>query len=245
MGHWRWQTDFYSGWKALAIYGVYLAYLWIRTPFYAGPYYNTSGLPVVGGNIYFYLQLLPCIFIVYITTNIFAESFRPISREYFSTFSVNNGTLLFQRYLRLWALLVLPIIPLCIYAVKKINLGIAYSIAEITNLSGFPFISIWPMLAQCIIAIAFYIALALILLLIFKSRYLPVILVVIYCFMEYGPLRDTLGKYAVFYGSSTSPDLYTVLPPNMYILAGLTVTFIVITCKRMEYRSFLIKFIIP
>jgi hypothetical protein len=123
-----------------------------------------------------------------------------------------------KRYLRLWALLGALHTPLCLFAVKKINLGLDELAVQLPEYAGVAHITPWPMLVQCFIAIAFYIALALILLQILKNRYLPVILVVIYCFIEYGPLCSYLGKYAVFYGCSTAPDLYTLLPPNIIML---------------------------
>jgi hypothetical protein len=225
MGHWRWQTDFLSGWKALVAYGVYLAYLWYRAPFFAG------------SGVYFYLQLLPCIFIVYITAEIFGETFRPAANEYFSTFPVNSKTVILKRYLRLWALLGALHIPLCLFAVKKINLGLDELAVQLPEYAGVAHITPWPMLVQCFIAIAFYIALALILLQILKNRYLPVILVVIYCFIEYGPLCSYLGKYAVFYGCSTAPDLYTLLPPNIIMLFLLTLVFLIKNCTYTARRA--------
>lgn len=224
MGSWRWQTDFISGRKAFMVYGIYLAFLWYKAPFYAD------------SGVYFYLQLLPCIFIVYITADIFVETFRPAASEYLSAFPVNFGTVILKRYLRLWAFLAALHVPLCLYAEKKINLGIDDLAAQMPEYAGVAHITPWPMLVQCLIAIAFYIALALILLRIFRNRYLPVILVVIYCFMEYGPLRPVFGKYAVFYGCYNAPDLYTILPPNMYILIFLTAAFVVLTCIQTARR---------
>lgn len=231
MAHWRWQTDLLSSWKPLAAYGAYLAYLWLRAPFYTDlPHYSPAGLPVAGGNVYFYLQLLPCVFIVLITTCVFEETFRKSGREYFPVFPAGAGTVILKRYFRLWALVGAMHIPLCLFAVRRINLSIAVCLAEYPELAGFPPIPVWPILVQCLIALGFYISLTLILLLLFKNRYLPNILIIIYCLMEYGPLRAVLGKYALFYGCAASPDLYTLLPPNMYILAGLALVFTAVTC---------------
>jgi len=243
MGRWRWQTDWLSGRSALGAYAVYLAYLWIRAPFYAGiPRYTQQGVPSAGDNVYFYLQMLPCVFVVFITAAVFYETFRPGGREYLSAFPVRLGGEVLKRSLRLWLLLAVLNIPLCIFARGRINTSIAFYIAEHPELAGFPDVPLRPMLVQCLIALAFYISLGLVLLMLFKSRHIPVILVIIYCLMEYGPLRAALGRYAVFYGSAGSPELYTLLPPNMYILAGLAAVFIAVTCMSFTRRAGLHRF---
>lgn len=237
MVHWRWQTDLLSSWKALAAYGAYIAYLWLRAPFYTDlPCYSQTGHPVAGGNVYFYLQMLPCVFIVLITTTVFEETFRKSGREYFPVFPAGTGTVILKRFFRLWALVGVLHIPLCLFAVKRINLSIAACMAEYPELMGFPFVSVWPVLVQCLIALGFYIVLGLVLLMLFKDRRLPVILVIIYCFMEYGPLRAPLGRYAVFYGSVFAPDLYTLLPPNICVIGGLAVVFITLVCVYYARR---------
>jgi len=238
MGHWRWQTDWLAGRRALGAYAVYLVYLWIRAPFYAGiPRYTQQGIPSAGDNVYFYLQMLPCVFVVFITAAVFYETFRPGGREYLSVFPIELGGEVLKRSFRLWMLLAVLHIPLCIFARGRINTGIAVYISDHPELAEFPDVPLRPMLVQCLIALAFYISLGLVLLMLFKSRRIPVILVIIYCLMEYGSLRAVFGRYAVFYGCAAYPELYTLLPPNMYILAGLAMAFSAVT-----YLSFTRRF---
>lgn len=242
MGKWRWQTDVLSGRLPLLLWAVYVLWLFVKAPFYVGQLgYTESGAPVAGADVYFNLQMIPCVLIVFLTSEIFAETFRPGAREYISTFPAGAGTVILRRYVRLYGILALSYVPLCLFAAGTINRGIEDFIFNFPEYSGFPEISVFPMLVQCLVAAAFYISLALILLLIFKSRYFPVILTIIYCFLEKGPLRRTFGDYALFYGINSPPKLYELFPENTVLMLILTVVFLALvtlfTAKRSGRRA--------
>lgn len=239
MAKWRWQTDLKEGLVPLIIYAVYLLYLFLRMPFYVGSLHPDEGNGfLLASNVYYYFQFFPTVLIVYMSSTIFAESFRRSVREYIVTQPIKTVDIVLKRVLRLFGTLFLLHIPLILLVAGKINTGIDSYIVRFPEYSGFPYIEVFPMLVHIAIGIGFAIASAVFLLSLFKNRYMPVILTIIYCMFECGPLRETFGKYAIFYGAFTPAPVNEMFPVNLIILLILTVIFLFLTTALYRKNAF-------
>lgn len=236
MAKWRWQTDLKAGLSALIVYVAYLIYLFYKAPFYTSSLgYNDVGCPVVSSTeTYFYLQFIPCILIVFLTSSIFGECFRGSVRAYLLTFPIKTSDVIIKRYLRLFALLVILHIPIVLFAVSRINTSMDIYISSFPQYTGFPHVPFFPLIIQCTVGMAFYIALAISLIFLLRNKYLPVILMVVYCILEAGPLIGILGKYCIFYGSFIGDPIYNYFPENMVLMLFLTA--LLLTIVSIKYR---------
>jgi len=233
MAKWRWQTDLKAGLMPLLVYVAYLLYLFYRAPFSVCSLgFDEEGYPGAGTGVCFYLQFIPCMLIVFLTSSIFGECFRGSVRNYVVTFPVKTTDVILKRYLTLFVLLVLLHIPVILFAVRRINNSIDSFITSFPEYAGFPYVPVFPLMIQCVVGIAFYIALAVFLLFLFRDRYLPVILTIVYCILEAGPLIGILGNFCIFFGSFGIARLYSYLPANTVLMLILTVLFMAIVSAR-------------
>lgn len=236
MAKWRWQTDLKAGLTPLLVYVAYLLYLFYRAPFSVGSLsFDEAGYPGAGTDVCFYLQFIPCMLIVFLTSSIFGECFRGSVRDYLVTLPVKTTDVILKRYLRLFVLLVILHIPVILFAVSRINTSIDSYIASFPEHAGFPYVPVFPLLIQCAVGIAFYISMAIFLLFLFRDRYLPVILTIVYCILEAGPLIGILGRFCIFYGSFGIARLYSYFPANTVLMIFLTV--LLLTIVSVLYRK--------
>jgi len=213
---WDKRVDVLSVWKYYTAFLVFLGVvLFMRNASYSSVYWLNDGRPFVSNKAYFYLQYLTCIFVVTITAKMFGESFRVPVCEYLKSFSISTRQIVFYRYVGLLLSLIIPHTAATAILFSKVNASILDYVVIFPKYDPFPKLNILIPMTHCAIALNFYIAMTLFLMLIFREPVLPVVLIMAWCALEAGPLNRIFKHYDMFAGSFTPQDFYSFLPPNI------------------------------
>lgn len=212
---WDRRVDVLSVWKYYAAFLVFLgAALLLKDAAFSSVLWR-EGQPAVSNKAYFYLQYLTCIFVVMITARMFGESFRAPVCEYLKSFPLSTRQVIFYRYVRLFIVLFVPHAAAVAVMFGKVNASISEYLAAFPEYAPFPAVNILIPLTHCAVALNFYIAMTLFLMLLFRDAVIPIVLIMAWCALEAGPLNIIFQRYDMFAGAFGPQDFYSYLPPNI------------------------------
>lgn len=183
---WDRRVDVLSVWKYYAAFLVFLGTaLLLKDAAFSSVLWR-DGQPAVSNKAYFYLQYLTCIFVVMITARMFGESFRPPACEYLKSFPLSTRQVIFYRYVRLLMCLFVPHAAAVAVMFGKVNASISEYLAAFPEYAPFPAVNILIPLTHCAVALNFYIAMTLFLMLLFRDAVIPVVLIMAWCAIPLG-----------------------------------------------------------
>jgi len=120
-----------------------------------------------------------------------------------------------HRYVRLFIVLFVPHAAAVAVMFGKVNASISEYLAAFPEYAPFPAVNILIPLTHCAVALNFYMAMTLFLMLLFRDAVIPVVLIMAWCALEAGPLNIIFQRYDMFAGAFGPQDFYSYLPPNI------------------------------
>ena len=223
MGRWEFKIDLASGGKIFLFNIVYLIFLLLIAP----PYSITSQFNqniLFSNHLYIYFQYIETIICVFGVMWIFEETFRQKTYEFILSFPIHKSKTILIRFLQFAVCFYGPLCFSLIIASRKLNNNIvAYCIQKGMPSSTIPSVSALTLIFQSFVVINFFVVLSLFLLWIFRDKTIPLVLILAYCALEYGPMSRILGNYCLFRGAFNLPDYYHLFTPNIKILLPISI----------------------
>lgn len=105
------------------------------------------------------------------------------------------------RYVRLFIVLFVPHAAAVAVMFDKVNASISEYLTAFPEYAPFPAVNILIPLTHCAVALNFYVAMTLFLMLLFKDAVIPVVLIMAWCALEAGPLNIIFQRYDIFAGA--------------------------------------------
>lgn len=228
VGRWSIKIDWILG---RYIYLFYLGYL-IFISFTMYPYnveIQFNGTIVLSNQLYIYSQYIVSIIVIFLVSTIFENTFKTKPYELFRTTPITKTRIILIRYIQISVSIYLPLIIFLQDAAKQINKNIiSYCIqmklSELETIS----VSSVPLIVQSIIVINFFFVLTLFLLWIFQIKSIPLVLMLAYCALEFGPMSRIFGNFCVFRGAFNLPDYFHIFSPNTMLLLPLSICLFLI-----------------
>lgn len=223
MGRWEFKVDLISGGKIALFNIVYLTFLLLIAPPYSITIQFNQNI-LLSNHLYIYFQYIEAIICIFGVMWIFEETFSQKAYEFILSFPIRKSKTILIRFFQFAVCFYGPLCFSLIIAAQKLNRNIvAYCIQKGMPSSTIPTISALTLIFQSLVVINFFVILSLFLLWIFRDKTVPLVLILAYCALEYGPMSRILGNYCLFRGAFNLPDYYHLFTPNIRILLPVSI----------------------
>lgn len=235
---WDHKIDLAQGGKFIVFHALYLIVLQItKAPYTITVQYGQE--IILSNHLYIYYQYIEAIICVFAVMWIFEETFKPKSQEFILAFPINKTKIVLARYL--WFVIEFEV-PLCLGLVSasiKLNSNIIiYPAQSDMAATVIPKISPLSLIFQCLTVVNFFSIFSLFLLWIFRDKTIPLVLILAYCALEYGPMSRILGSYCLFRGAFNLPDYYHFFTPNVMVLLPIEAIMFTIVFRYFGKKSY-------
>lgn len=221
-GKWDFRVDAKMVWLPFCCYVLFL--VWVvatKKTFYIGSLREIEGVIFVSSDILYYFQFIPSFFVIFLTTSVFAETYRPISSSLIRTFPLSVYQIWGGRTLNLCAALYAVLVPAILVGTMQANDGIQDFIQGFDLPLDPGMFSPYPILLNCLGSIVFLVFATQALFALTRHRALTTMLLFVFCVLVAGPLWKVLGQYNPFYGCFSPFPMEPVILPNVWSLLSL------------------------
>ena len=223
MGRWAFKVDLASGGKIALFNIVYLTFLLLIAPPYSITIQFNPNI-FLSNHLYIYFQYIETIICVFGAVWVYEETFKHKTYEFILSFPIHKAKIILVRFFQFTVCFYGPLCPSLIIASYKLNNNIvAYCVQKGMPASTIPSISAMTLIFQSLVVINFFVVLSLFLLWIFHDKTIPLVLILAYCALEYGPMSRILGNYCLFRGAFNLPDYYHLFTPNLRVLLPVSI----------------------
>ena len=221
-GKWDLRIDVKMAWLPFCCYVLFL--VWVvatKKTVYIGSLREIEGIIFVSSDILYYFQFIVSFFVIFLTTSVFAETYRPISNALIRTFPLSVYQIWGGRTLKLCAALYAVMVPAILIGTAQVNDGIQEFLQGFDSpIDPAPF-SPYPILLNCLGSIVFLVFATQALFALTRHRALTTMLLFVFCVLVAGPLWKLFGQYNPFYGCFSPFPIESVMLPNVWSLLSL------------------------